>query len=836
MDTEVVRIFVASPGDVQSEREVVDEVARELEHNRPADLRKLRSIDVLKWERFAHPAAGRPERVILDQVGAYDVLLAILWCRCGTPTGHDEHGHQIARSGTIEEIEDALRRHKDGQLRGEQLLIYQCKRPSYLQTEEDLLQALEVRQSLARIEKKALVRSYESVKEFRKLLTAHLTEVIRKLFTERPAPLVRVPPASSFASPCSPLKLPLDPLVRESYVEKVRALLERNESEKTETLRLCVLCGPSGSGKSSLAKQYFDRADAKSKIWITCKSTLEPYAEQLDLANAELVVLDGFEDRRFCRDVLRQALRGIHRARVLVTTTDRASCLRELRGMGSECDGSLVDMQGVQRDEWQTTLSKVAGDRYPLVFDALYERFCGLVGGLQLLRAAVQEYDDPKAKLFEIRVKLEEQAPVVVDSPFSFQVADRREFRHDAAALAARIWWTKNFDSGTVLWVLSCIPLIGMSAATLAEVIDRNVDDIERELRALEEEAFIYPLWLGNEKVWAPLDYFRCAFESIELTQAEGRRLTKFRDNYLRLCESGNGVLERIDAVFVRASHAFEKGDLITIEWHLDRCIRALRRLREAQAMKESHWLPIAHAIAQRARLCSQVIPIAQNLTFLKGHPDLGDLAWRMAEIDDFWAASVAAFAAIRHWAHSPSPSDHAEEIRKRLHGCLETDQWLASGRGNELADMLPAVLIGGLGVLGFDEQAQAELESPQFRERFPRSTFAHAIPILRAADRGAHAEVENLIARHWASVRGGAIKQFVAEYVSYVCPGVVVPAVEESAWQPAYDFRLAAAQVAFSIRAIRFLEERLPLRASRFKDAKAAVNLFGHHEWIVEA
>lgn len=836
MDAEVIRVFVASPGDVELEREVVDDIAKRLEQDRPPDLHKVGSIQVLRWERFAYPAAGRPERVILDQVGAYDILLAILWCRCGTPTGHDEHGHQISSSGTLEEIDDALCRHRDGRLRSEQLLIYQCKRPSYFETDEDFLQAQELRNFLARIGKKVLIRSYVSVEEFRALLTAHLPDVIRKLQSDRSPTPATVAQRSSFASQDSPLRLPIDPLVREGYLSRVRALLESDQAETTDGRRFCVLCGPSGSGKSILAKQYFDDTHSESKVWITCRSTLEPYGEQLQLANADLIVLDGFEDRRFCRDVLREALRRVDRgARLVVTTTDSASCLRELRHTGRQRQ-SLVDVRGVEQDEWQTVLAKLAGGRYPLVFDALYYRFRGSVAGLQLLRAAVQQYDDPKAKLFEIRQKLEEQAPVADDSYFSLQHAQRKEFRYDAAAHVARIWWTKNFDAGTVFWVLSCVPLIGMSAATLSEVVGRDVDEITRELRALENEAFIYPLQLGNEKVWVPLDYFRNAFESIELVRTEGKLLKEFRENYLRLCESSSGVLERLDAVFVRAINAFEAGDLTAIEWHLERCMRALRRLREAQAMKESQWLPIAHAIAQRARSCNQVIPIAQNLTFLKGHPDLGDLAWRMTEVADLWAASVAAFAAIRHWSVSPSLADHAEALRQRLQSLLEADHWASASRSSELSDMLPAVLIGGLGVFGFDDQARAELENPQFRKRFPRSTFAHAVPIVRAADQGLHAEVEKLISRHWTAVRDGPVKQFVAEYVSHVCPGIVAPPLESAAWQPAYDFRLAAAQLAFSPRAVRYLEDKLPLRASRFKDDKLAVNLFGNHEWIVEA
>ena len=182
-----------------------------------------------------------------------------------------------------------------------------------------------------------------------------------------------------------------------------------------------------------------------------------------------------------------------------------------------------------------------------------------------------------------------------------------------------------------------------------------------------------------------------------------------------------------------------------------------------------------------------------------------------MSEIDDFWAASVAIFATVKHWCDSPSRHEYAERLKERRHRLLKSDQWFLDHGANELADMLPAVLLGGMGVLGFDEWAEKELENGDFSCRFSHSTFAHAVPLFRAANRRSCDDVKRLIERHWASVREGPIKQFLAQYLGSICPDAVASPAEVTNWQSKYDFRLAAAQLAFSFGAIEFIEKKLP-------------------------
>ena len=65
--TQKIRIFVASPGDVQKEREHLKAVVDEL-NTTIAPFKKL-SIELVKWESHATPSMGRPQGVINSQLG-----------------------------------------------------------------------------------------------------------------------------------------------------------------------------------------------------------------------------------------------------------------------------------------------------------------------------------------------------------------------------------------------------------------------------------------------------------------------------------------------------------------------------------------------------------------------------------------------------------------------------------------------------------------------------------------------------------------------------------------------------------------------------------------------
>ncbi len=101
----LIRIFVASPGDVKIERESLEQVINDLN----ITLVKSRNIvlELVKWETHAYSSIGDDgQQVINKQINnEYDIFIGILWQRFGTKTPRE-------KSGTLEEFKLAYDRFK----------------------------------------------------------------------------------------------------------------------------------------------------------------------------------------------------------------------------------------------------------------------------------------------------------------------------------------------------------------------------------------------------------------------------------------------------------------------------------------------------------------------------------------------------------------------------------------------------------------------------------------------------------------------------------------------------------------------------------------------------
>lgn len=97
-DAKILRILIASPGDVGDERSVIPEVINDW-NTINSSVSKVVLMPV-KWETHSAPLMGdRPQAIINKQlVEDCDILVGIFWTRVGTNTG-------VAISGTAEEIE-----------------------------------------------------------------------------------------------------------------------------------------------------------------------------------------------------------------------------------------------------------------------------------------------------------------------------------------------------------------------------------------------------------------------------------------------------------------------------------------------------------------------------------------------------------------------------------------------------------------------------------------------------------------------------------------------------------------------------------------------------------
>lgn len=94
----VLNVLIASPSDVQQERDAVTVAIYAWNASHTASLRVL--LNPVRWETHSFPQSGqRPQRLINRQiVETGDILIGIFGNRLGTPTG-------TAASGTLEEIE-----------------------------------------------------------------------------------------------------------------------------------------------------------------------------------------------------------------------------------------------------------------------------------------------------------------------------------------------------------------------------------------------------------------------------------------------------------------------------------------------------------------------------------------------------------------------------------------------------------------------------------------------------------------------------------------------------------------------------------------------------------
>lgn len=97
----LVRIFLATPGDLLSERETVKTVVNEINGTLGAAL-SFR-VEVTGWEDVPPSRGESAQKVVSAYIGEnYDIFLGLMWGRVGTPTDG-------AESGTIYEYESALK-------------------------------------------------------------------------------------------------------------------------------------------------------------------------------------------------------------------------------------------------------------------------------------------------------------------------------------------------------------------------------------------------------------------------------------------------------------------------------------------------------------------------------------------------------------------------------------------------------------------------------------------------------------------------------------------------------------------------------------------------------
>lgn len=84
------RVFVASPGDVREERELVPAVIEQV--NRTIGKQLGIHLESWMWDMDAAPNAGAPQEVVNPELDQANIVIVIFWNRLGTPTSKGDSG------------------------------------------------------------------------------------------------------------------------------------------------------------------------------------------------------------------------------------------------------------------------------------------------------------------------------------------------------------------------------------------------------------------------------------------------------------------------------------------------------------------------------------------------------------------------------------------------------------------------------------------------------------------------------------------------------------------------------------------------------------------------
>lgn len=175
---EQLKIFLASPSDVATERRYVEEVIKEI--NDTVASSKGILLEVVHSGK-TYPGFGQDGQTVINkQIGnmrEYDLFVGIMWSRVGTRTAR-------APSGTIEEFQRAVRSFKRNER--PQIWFYFRQSAVRLDTPEKVEQYKPVLAFKEKVQRKALICHYEKPSNFRDEFRKQIFRWLNKRPSKKP--------------------------------------------------------------------------------------------------------------------------------------------------------------------------------------------------------------------------------------------------------------------------------------------------------------------------------------------------------------------------------------------------------------------------------------------------------------------------------------------------------------------------------------------------------------------------------------------------------------------------------------------------------------------------
>lgn len=164
-----LQVLVAYPDDVAEERDLLEDVARELNNTWSETLGI--QLELIDWKTHSWPSFGTDaQAVINEQIGdEYDIFLGIMWLRFGEPTPR-------AESGTAEEFNRALERFKNNPDKIRIMFYFKDAPPPSLK-DLDLEQLRLIREFKERVDREGgRYAEFKNAEQFASAVRAHLSK------------------------------------------------------------------------------------------------------------------------------------------------------------------------------------------------------------------------------------------------------------------------------------------------------------------------------------------------------------------------------------------------------------------------------------------------------------------------------------------------------------------------------------------------------------------------------------------------------------------------------------------------------------------------------------
>ena len=259
----VLNVLIASPSDVQAERQAISEVLYEWNALHAEETGRV--LLPVKWESHSAPAMGsRPQDIINNQVVKNcDMLIGAFWTRLGSSTGVEE-------SGTVEEIKYFLKQDRP-------VMLYYSEAP-FERKKVDLTQLQRLDDFKKSIRDKGIQEEYSSIDDLRMKLMRQLTIVVRQLALGTSVPRSVVKEANASVKRASIAPPPKADTAHEADNSKVRLV---DYTEKAFVVR----------GNTKAVKDRLKEAGGRwintrwnEKAWMFAKSKLSEVADVLGLS------------------------------------------------------------------------------------------------------------------------------------------------------------------------------------------------------------------------------------------------------------------------------------------------------------------------------------------------------------------------------------------------------------------------------------------------------------------------------------------------------------------------------------------------------------------------